>query len=144
LTPLKLPHYMADMLSRTTTFLASVIVIANFTACSTPYSDVYSFKKNKFQPPVEKKTEISVPAAALNPLEGATAPALDPAMTIPGVPGATPAPGIPGLPTEAAPTAPLPTAPPLEAPPGTPPATTPVPAPGTPPAPGATPAIPGL
>jgi hypothetical protein len=71
---------MANMLSRTTTFLASVIVIANFTACSTPYSDVYSFKKNKFQAPVEKKTEIVVPAAALNPLEGTTAPALDPAL----------------------------------------------------------------
>jgi hypothetical protein len=129
---------MANMLSRTTTFLASVIVIANFTACSTPYSDVYSFKKNKFQAPVEKKTEIVVPAAALNPLEGTTAPALDPAMTIPGV---TPAPGIPGLPTEAAPGAPLPTEPapgttPMEAAPGTPPATTPVPAPGTPPIPG--------
>ena len=130
---------MAGMLSRTTTFLASVFVIATFSACSTPYSDVYSFKKNKFQPPKQKVTEIPATTTTTNPLQGQTAPLTDPTMSIPGVSPA-PAPGIPGLPEPAAPT-PAPGTP-IEAVPGTPPATTPVPAPATPPA--TTPAIPGL
>lgn len=98
------------MLSRTTTFLSSIVAFAAFSACSSnPYSDVYSFKKNSFKAPEAKKTVVAPAAPVVDPLQAAPgAPLGDPATAIPGVPGAAPA--IPGL--EAAP-APAPGAAPI-------------------------------
>jgi hypothetical protein len=90
------------MLSRTTHFLASFVAIAGFAACSTTYSDVYSFKKNNFKAPPVPKKEIAAPTPVVDPF--ATAPG-----TIPGadatnaIPGVTPAPSIPGVDPAAAP-----------------------------------------
>ena len=115
------------MSSRTTYFLASIAAVASFAACSSPYSDVYSYKKTSFKAPPAPKKEIAAPTPVVDPFAGqpGAIPGADPAATIPGVtpaPAAAPAPGIPGVDPTAAP------------------GTAPAPAP----APGATPAIPGL
>jgi hypothetical protein len=117
------------MLSRTTHFLASIVALAGFSACSTPYSDVYSFKKNSFKAPPAPKSEITVPPPTSDPFAGqpGTVPATDPSMAIPGlsdptaapIPGLEAAPGTPPAPAPATPPAPAPGAP--EAAPGTPP-----------------------
>jgi hypothetical protein len=109
------------MLSRTTYFLASMVAVAGFAACSSPYADVYSFKKNSFKAPPAPKKEIAAPTPITDPFAGqpVAAPGTDPSA-IPGLPAAAPA-GIPGVD----------------------PAATPAPAPAPAPAPGAAP-IPGL
>lgn len=97
------------MLSRTTTFLSSIVALAAFSACSSsPYSDVYSFKKNSFKAPETKKTVVAPAAPTVDPLQAAPgAPLGDPATAIPGVPGAAPA-AIPGLEAPGAAPAPAP------------------------------------
>src|SRR4051794_103950 len=111
------------MLSRTTIFLASIVAAAAFSACSSTYSNVYSFKKNTFKAPPPRKADIAPPAASANPFQGqpGATPGADPLTGIPGVPaapaGAPAASPIPGL--EAAPgaaPAPAPGAAPAPAP----------------------------
>ena len=114
------------MLSRTTHFLASIVALAGIAACSSPYADVYSFKKNSFKAPPAPKTEIVVPPPTTDPFATApgTTPGADPAMAIPGL--GEPSPAIPGL----DPAAPAPAPAPADAAaPGTTPAPAPAPAP---------------
>lgn len=105
------------MLSRPTLVIVfGALSLLGLGACKSPYSDTYSYRKNNFQPPVERKAEIVAPTDVPMPLEGAApggvlpggieampgapAPAAD---AIPGLPeaapppGAPPAPAIPGL-----------------------------------------------
>lgn len=95
------------MLSRTTFFLASALTVVFASACSSPYSNVYSFKKNTFKAPAPKTAKIAEPTPVIDPLQGqpGTVPGADPNQAIP---------GIPGLPTPADPSAPA--VPGLEAP----------------------------
>jgi hypothetical protein len=114
------------MSSRTNVFLASTVAALALSACSSTYSDVYSFRKNSFKAPPPKKTEIVEPTPTADPLQAAPLGAPGGEAGIPGIPGAAPgaAPAIPGLET--------PPATPAPADPGAP---APTPAPG---------AIPGL
>jgi hypothetical protein len=93
--------------------------------CKSVYSDTFSYKKNSFQPPVEKKSEIQAPKDIPMPIEGIAPGGVmpggiegipgAPAPDAGGIPGAAPG-AVPGLP-EAAP-APAPGAPPAPAIPG--------------------------
>ena len=105
------------MSTRSFLIVASLLAAVSLGACQSRYSDVYSFKKNSFKPPVAKRTEFVAPTA-VNPLQ--TQPGGLPGTTpggdipgIPGVPGGAPAPapaptGIPGLDAPPAPAPPAP------------------------------------
>jgi hypothetical protein len=94
-------------------FLASALV---FTGCvGTIYDRTYSYKKNHFRPPEEKKevsAETILGALDKKPDAGADAAALPdvpvPGLPPAGLPPAAPDAAIPGLPPPAAPAAPPP------------------------------------
>ena len=104
-----------------TTLLATVAALSvfGFSACKTVYSDTFSYRKNKFQAPVPKKTAITPPPTGPNLLEGAMPNGGLPGEMpggIPGMPGAPAAPGdgmAPGLPVPPDAAAPVPGAPPV-------------------------------
>ena len=114
------------MLSRPTlTTCAVALAVLTFGACKPVYSDMFSYRKNSFKPPIEKVPEIKMP---LLPPEGGVPPGgvLPPGGGMPGAPGPDGG-AIPGLPGAA------PAAPGVPAAPGAAPAV-----------PGAPPAVPGL
>jgi hypothetical protein len=114
------------MLSRSALLMIfGTLSLLGFGGCKTVYSDTFSYRKNSFQPPAAKQTEITPPTDIPMPLEGATPGGLVPGglEAIPGVPapdaGAIPG-AVPGMP-EAAPApgaAPAPAAPGAPAIPG--------------------------
>jgi hypothetical protein len=115
------------MISRSITTLAAASLVLACSACSSKYSDVYSFKKNTFKAPAAKATDITPPivpgngipgggAAPVEGIPGAPAPAVGvPGAGVPGaaVPGTGVVPGLGTAPAPApAPTAPAPVTPP--------------------------------
>ena len=104
---------MSAMISRSITTFAAATVLLACAACSSKYSDVYSFKKNTFKAPAAKTTDITPPpsdpsihspGAQPGPTEGipGVGPGTPPPPGVPGVdavPGAAPAPAVPGLET---------------------------------------------
>ncbi len=88
------------MSTRPTLIVAGLIAVTGLAACQSRYSDVYSFKKNSFQPPVSKTLVVAPPTGpgALDPMPAAPVGGA-PNSNVPGIPGVpgvpAPAPGAP-------------------------------------------------
>jgi hypothetical protein len=91
------------------TIVAGMAAALAFSACMTPYSETFAYKKNSFVPPVEKVPDIKIPLippgieggaapAGAMPAPGAMPGVPGPDAGIPGLPGAAPAPAAPGIP----------------------------------------------
>ena len=95
------------MPSRTTLITTvAALSIFGFSACKTVYSDTFSYRKNNFQAPVAKKTEIIAPPTTPDLLGKAMGDGAMPGEApgaIPGLPGDGMAPAVPGVPDAAAP-----------------------------------------